>query len=524
MHRGTIVFGMRLTHSIRWRLQWWLGFLLICLLSGFGVTAYQLYRNEQLRRIDEELERRVAQISAAVRMRPPFDGGGPGGGGPFPRGGRGRPGGPDDLGPDGRRPPHFGPGPGGAGGGRPPDQPRDFKPWMREIRLSPEILGQYEFDQRDRAYFAIWSRSGILMKASTNAPVDLVVPATVNDTRTHARSRPPIREAFHFTEIGECVLVGRSVAEDLKAIRGFGWWLVLVGGTVLGIGLGGGWWLTTRAIRPIEEISAAASRISAGNLSERIAGAAEGNELGRLVSVLNSTFARLDASFSRQRQFTADASHELRTPLAVLISEAQTTLARERTAAEYKETVQYCLETAQQLRRLTESLLELARSDAGPDALPREPVDLQVQVNACVAKVRDLAASRQLSITSEVGSERVLAHGLHVEQVILNLLSNAIQYNKPGGQIRLVSRLEAEAPSMLVLEVSDTGLGISGADLPHVFERFFRADRARSRADGHFGLGLAICKAIVESHGGRIEVRSELGVGTCFSVFWPRAS
>jgi signal transduction histidine kinase len=210
------------------------------------------------------------------------------------------------------------------------------------------------------------------MKASTNAPPDLELPPPVNDTRTHIRSQGETREAYHFTEIGECVLVGRSVAEDLDSIRAFGWWLVLAGGTVLGMGLGGGWWLTTRAIRPIEEISAAASRISAGNLSERISGTGEGNELGRLVSVLNSTFARLEASFSRQRQFTSDASHELRTPLAVLISEAQTTLARERTTAEYKETVENCLEIAQQLRRLTESLLNLARSDAGQDQLERE--------------------------------------------------------------------------------------------------------------------------------------------------------
>src|SRR5207247_3191460 len=122
------------------------------------------------------------------------------------------------------------------------------------------------------------------------------------------------------------------------------------------------------------EISAAASRISAGNLSERIGGTDPDTELGRLVGVLNSAFARLEAAFAQQRQFAADASHELRTPLAVIISETQTVLARERSAAEYRETVAACLDTAQQMRRLTESLLDLARLEANQEQMKREPL------------------------------------------------------------------------------------------------------------------------------------------------------
>ena len=138
---------------------------------------------------------------------------------------------------------------------------------------------------------------------------------------------------------------GQSITADLKAINGFAWWLLAAGGGVLLLGLGGGWYVAGRAIRPVEDISATASRISAGNLSERISVAEADNELGRLARILNSTFARLEAAFAQQKQFTADASHELRTPLAVLISEAQTALARKRDAAEYRETVEAWAET-----------------------------------------------------------------------------------------------------------------------------------------------------------------------------------
>lgn len=501
-------------HSIRWRLQLWLGFLLVCLLSGFGIAVFQLYRTHQFARIDEDLERETAMISASVRGRPPFEGGGPGG--PLGRGFRGRPP-PEEEGPEGRRP---GP-PGGPWNRGGPDGPgpRDLKPWMRDIRLSPEVLSRFGAERADRAYFGIWSRNGTLLKAATNAPASLRLPAFAKDTRTRSRSAGEFREAYQFTEMGECVLVGRSIAADLAAIRGFGWWLTAAAASLLGIGLGGGWWLTTRAIRPIEEMSAAARRISAGNLAERITGVDATNELGRLAAVLNSTFSRLEAAFSRQRQFTADASHELRTPLAVLISEAQMTLARERTAGEYKEAVENCLEIAQQLRRLTESLLDLARSDAAQDQQAREPVKLHERAEFCLTQIQQLAESAGVTAKGELQPATALAHAMQIDQVIINLLSNAIHYNRPGGKVWITT---CETATEAVLSVRDTGLGISEEDLPHIFERFYRADKSRSRSSGHFGLGLAICQAIVESNDGSISATSELGKGTTFTVRLPR--
>src|SRR5204863_3265733 len=140
------------------------------------------------------------------------------------------------------------------------------------------------------------------------------------------------------------------------------------------LGLAGGWWIATRAIQPIADISATATKIAAGDLSQRISAADAENELGRLASVLNSTFARLEAAFAQQARFTADASHELRTPVSVILTQTQTALSRPRTEAEYREALEACQRAAQRMRKLTNSLLELARLDAGQDTVKAEPL------------------------------------------------------------------------------------------------------------------------------------------------------
>jgi heavy metal sensor kinase len=384
--------------------------------------------------------------------------------------------------------------------------------------LSSEAGGLFDETRTNGFYFAAWTRMGTLLKTSTNAPAEIARPEREGDALTHFQTRESYREAYHFTEMGDCVLAGRSILADLKALTRFKFMLMGAGGTVLAFGLGGGWWLTSRAIRPIEKISAAATRISAGNLSERINSAEEDNELGRLVGVLNSTFGRLEAAFAQQKQFTADASHELRTPLAVIISEAQTALTRERSADEYRETVEGCLEMAQQMRRLTESLLQLARLDAGQDTFHRDTIDLAERTGACVELVRPLAKKREIEIQCDLAPAKIVGDPDRLGQIVTNLLSNAIHYNKEGGEIRVTTRLEN---GVAMLMVSDTGHGIPADELPRVFERFYRADKSRSRAEGRTGLGLAICKAIVDAHGGTIEVASELGKGTTFTVSLP---
>src|SRR2546427_10271463 len=235
------------TKSIRWRLQLWLASLLVGVLSGFSLTAYQLHRTNRLNQIDEDLQRRVATVSGDVRGRLPF--GQRGERRPFGERGEERP----PFGLRGERPPF------GDRAGRPPPRfpPPDslmphgfleFQPGPREIRLSVQTLGQFDETDTNACYFAIWSREGTLLKRSTNAPAEVPFPVRLGaDTRPHTRMREPFREAFHFTEMGDCVLVGRSITADLDAMRRFALWLSGAGGTVLAFGLGGGWWLATRA-------------------------------------------------------------------------------------------------------------------------------------------------------------------------------------------------------------------------------------------------------------------------------------
>ena len=482
----------------------WLAFLLVAMLAGFGVTVYQLQSANRFSRIDGELETRISALASALRDlyvdRGPPEHGPP----------------PHDFkfdGPPRNGPPHFneppdkrGPPP-GRNGPRRPRKPDDVRLPADAAALFGSRPGNY--------YYVVWYRDGSLLKRSAAAPADLARPElSERDTLPHFRTRDGFREGIHCSGMGDCVLAGRSVEADLQATRDFAWALLAAGGAVLALGLGLGFWFTMRAIRPIEAISAAASRISHGNLSERVEGADSGDELGDLAEVLNSTFSRLESAFERQRQFTADAAHELRTPLAVILSEAQTTLARERGAAEYRETVEVCIETAQQMRRLTESLLELARFDAGEDPV-RGDVDVADLAHLAIERIRSLAVQREIAIETSLQPARAYGNADRIGLVIANLLTNAIYYNKANGTASVSTESAADGA---VIKVSDTGVGIALADIGHIFERFYRVDKARSRAEGHTGLGLAISKAIVEGEGGSIEVTSKVNTGTTFTV------
>ena len=312
-------------------------------------------------------------------------------------------------------------------------------------------------------------------------------------------------------------MVGCSIAPELKELRFTALTLISVGGVILFFGFGGGWWIIGRAIRPVEDISATAAKISAGDLSQRINVAEAESELGQLAAVLNSTFARLETAFAQQKQFASDAAHELRTPVAVILTQTQTALNRERDAASYKQTVEACQRAAQRMRKLIESLLELARFDAGQQVLKRLPFDFSKTISDSAELVQTLAEERGVKIISDLAPLEIIGDPERLAQVVTNLLTNAIQYNQPDGEVRV--QLESEN-NLAVLIIANTGQGIAPADLPRVFERFYRADKSRTGA-GNSGLGLSICKAIVEAHGGTMEASSEEKVGTTFTVRLP---
>jgi heavy metal sensor kinase len=479
---------MKIFNSIKWRLQIWYGLILVVVLAGFGITALQLERGRLFGRIDDELHHRV-QILANALHRPP------------PRG-------LDENGQPFDRPP-----PGQfLDDGSPSQNPRP----PLEFHLPPEAAGM--FDANPNFYcFAIHSRDGKEIARSTNQPhVNFFALSNVLQ-KDVAYSFVNYRNIIETLPSGERIVVGCSIAPELNELKLTAWKLAGFGGIILIFGLAGGWWFVSRALRPVENISAAAVKISAGDLSQRINVAEAESELGQLAAVLNSTFARLESAFAQQKQFASDAAHELRTPVAVILTQTQTALNRERDAASYKETVEACQRAAQRMKKLISSLLELARLDAGQTKLKREQFDFSKTIEECIEQIRPIAEERGVKFSSRLEPLEINGDAMRLAQVVTNLLTNAIKYNKPDGNARV--KLESQN-GLAVLTVSDTGNGISAEDLPHIFRRFYRGDKSRTGANSS-GLGLAICKAIVEAHGGTIDVSSTENIGTVFTVRLP---
>ena len=470
--------------SIKWRWQLWYGLILVVVLAGFGLTAFQLERGRVLRKVDDELSMRLHLLTGALHPLPP----GPRAGPPPP----GRLPGPAPSEMDREAPP-------------PPADQFQLPPWAEHFFGTND---GYDY------YYLVYARQGMEIARGGDVPkhVTAVKVAEPIDFRT----LDGFREIYDRFPRGEFITVGRSLAPETKELRRAALRLTVVGAAILIFGLAGGWWIAGRAIRPLADISATAVRISGEDLSQRISIADTDSELGQLAVVLNATFARLEAAFAQQRQFTADAAHELRTPVSVILTQTQTALQRERGAAEYRETVEACQRAAQRMRRLTESLLELARLEAGQEPLKRLKFNLAQTVWECVELVRPLAAERGIQIHCDLSPVEACGDAERLALVITNLLTNAIQYNRANGEIRAAAKLQG---SMILLTVRDTGAGISSEDLPRIFERFYRADPSRS--SGQAGLGLAICRAIVEAQGGTIEVSSQPGAGTTFTVVLP---
>ena len=284
----------------------------------------------------------------------------------------------------------------------------------------------------------------------------------------------------------------------------------------------GGVFLAGRALAPIDQITRAARRISAEDLSRRLDLRLPDDELGRLAHTFDDMIARLDDAFRRQRQFTADASHELRTPLTSIKGQVEVALNSERSPQTYREVLETVNDEVDRLIRLVGSLLTLARADAGQIPLARERVDIGGLVTSVVEQVTPMANERGVLVEEDPSPViTVPADEDLILQLLLNLLDNAIKYTGDEGRVTVGW---ANREGFVELWVRDTGTGVPPEHLPRIFDRFYRVDRARSRAEGGTGLGLSICRWIAEAHGGSIQVASDPGRGSTFTVRLPLAT
>jgi heavy metal sensor kinase len=317
--------------------------------------------------------------------------------------------------------------------------------------------------------------------------------------------------------------IGIPLDEFTEMLDEFTWTAIFASPLLLILASAGGYLMSRRALAPVEQIARTAGEIEAQNLSERLPVRGTGDELDHLSGTLNAMFARLEQSFRRITQFTADASHELRTPVAIIRTTAEVIRKKPRTEKEYAEALDRILAESERTTELIEDLMLLARADASIEDMVLEPVALADVVQGACADARVLAEARGVTLTIErLSTCNVSGDPRALRRLVLILLDNAIKYSKPGGLVQLSLDICRQGDgSVALLEVRDDGIGISAEDLPHVFERFFRASKDRSRKIGGVGLGLSIAQSIAGRHGGQVQIESEPGAGCMARVLLP---
>ena len=306
----------------------------------------------------------------------------------------------------------------------------------------------------------------------------------------------------------------RQEINELFVILGLGFPLAV------GVAAYGGYALARRALAPVDQMADQARTITAEHLGERLPVVNPEDELGHLATIFNETFTRLEQSFAQLRRFTADASHELRTPLTAIRSVGEVGLREHRDEETYREIIGSMLEEADRLGHLVESLLTLSRADAGQMQLTRERLDLVELVREVTHHLGVLAEEKRQSLVVEADAPvYVTVDRLVLRQAVINVVDNAIKYSPEGGRVQVVVREQCPGPTV---EVIDTGPGIAVEHQAHIFDRFYRVDKARSREMGGTGLGLAIAHWAVDVHGGRLEVKSKEGAGSTFRIHLPQ--
>jgi heavy metal sensor kinase len=405
-------------------------------------------------------------------------------------------------------------------------QPKD-----RTIAKVQEEVNETYTIEHPGDYLAVYADNNQLIYRSAFMqahPSVLVPPDQVK--RPIVRSRRidhrPFRFLFQKLDVNGHVYtveMGGPADDAVETLHDFRSYLLMFAPLLLLVAAGGGYWLSRRALSPVDALVRTAREVSGTNLSSRLQKLETGDELQRLSDTLNEMLDRIEVAFQRITQFTADASHELRTPVSLIRTEAELALRRSRGEAEYKESLRHILLEAERTTALIEQLLSMARADSGRETLHFEPVDLRQTLRSVVdgwqqvATIRDLQFSANLNAPdfSVMGDETLLRRLADI------LLDNALKYTPSPGSVHLSLELQGESA---VIRVQDSGVGIPEEEQGKIFERFYRVDKARSRAHGGAGLGLAIAQWIVTQHGGSIQVESQAGQGATFRVELPTAA
>ncbi len=460
---------MQIFRFIRLRLTLWYVFLLAIILAGFSAGIYVTLHHSLYANLHDSIEARSNDLLTVVRY-------------------------------DGDRPT--------LPGSISRDSPDLGEQFVRVFDASGELT----FDNSGEAGAVPVDRAAV-QKALTGKTVMRGISAGGDPFQVRIT---PIERDGHVTGALE---VGRASGDVTDTLRTLLLILGIAYPVTLVVASFGGIFLAGRALSPIDKLTRLARRMSAEDLSERLNLRLPNDEVGQLARTFDEMIARLDDAFRRQRQFTADASHELRTPLTAIKGQVEVALNRPRNADAYREVLHTVNEEVDRLIRLVGSLLTLARADVGQIPIVAEAVTLPELVGAATEQVQpaaqqqniELIVTRSPAMTLQADEDLLL-------QLLLNLLDNAIKYTPAGGRVTVGWTANGR---QVELWVRDTGIGIAGEHLPHIFDRFYRADKARSRAEGGAGLGLSICRWIAEAHGGSISVESTSGQGSTFTVRLP---
>jgi heavy metal sensor kinase len=343
----------------------------------------------------------------------------------------------------------------------------------------------------------------------------------------------PVVDNNHVSKI---VQIASSLEEVEDALNTLLIILIITVPLALMVAILGGQFLAHKALKPVDNITQTARMITSQNLNKRIDPPKVKDEISRLIETFNEMISRLDQSFQQIKQFSSDASHELKTPLTILKGEVEVMLRKERTPQEYQQTLKSNLEEVNRMSQIVEDLLLLSKADIGEIRLNKEDINLTEILNEVVVQMDMLARSRRVHLFTSNHHQEIHLFGdaLRMRELFINLIENGIKYTEEGGSIHITLQKEYSPPvrntsdwgegereKIVKIIVSDTGIGVAKEDQERIFSRFFRVDKARSREQGGSGLGLSICKWIVEAHQGEIKVESELGKGSSFIVKLP---